>query len=169
MRVLVVSDSHTDVDTMDMVVRKMSSNMVIHLGDHIVDAVLLQARHPDMLIECIKGNCDTNSDRPREKLLRVGSTTIFMTHGDEYRVEEGLNELITAGKRSGAGLILFGHTHTPLLYEIHGITVMNPGRIGRKSSKIIDATFGLVDTDAEGTLRCSIVRFDSIAGENTEA
>ena len=76
-------------------------------------------------------------------------------------VEDGLEDIIDKGISYEADIILFGHTHKPYLHNQDGIWIINPGRIGRKSSKHINSTFGVVNID-EGRINCSIVEFDTM-------
>ena len=44
----------------------------------------------------------------------------------------------------GADVILFGHTHEPFINYCNGKWISNPGRIGRVSSNVIHATYGVL-------------------------
>lgn len=159
MRILVLSDSHTDVDTMDLVFSRVHPDMVIHLGDSVIDAVLLHSRHPDVPFEMVMGNTDKDSNRPEQNIIHIGPISALLTHGDTYQVENRLDLITKTGQEAGARLILYGHTHVPCIADVGGITIMNPGRIGRISSKIINASFGIIET-GEADLSCSIFFVD---------
>lgn len=161
MKIVVFADSHTDVESMSIVIKSQYPDMVIHLGDHAKDAAALQELFYDLPMEFVKGNTDKTEDYPAEKLIKIEDTAIFISHGDQYDVEEGLNDIIHKGISYKADIIMFGHTHKAHLQNQDGIWIMNPGRIGRKSSKRINATFGVVFLE-KGTIRCDIIEFDAM-------
>ena len=55
----------------------------------------------------------------------------FSTHGHLYNVkhEPVLESLASAARAEGAGLVLYGHTHTANLQQKDGITFLNPGAL----------------------------------------
>jgi uncharacterized protein len=166
LKMLVFSDSHTDVDTMKNVVDVVHPDRIVHLGDHTVDAILLKRKFPDLPFEMVRGNCDLNSNLPSEKIIQIDSLVVFMSHGDAYQVESGIEHIAKAGKEAGAQIILHGHTHKPDLTNIQGMSIMNPGRIGRISSKTIKASYGVIETSGNG-FQCGIFFYDSL--ENNDA
>ena len=144
MKIVVFADSHTDVATMVMVVKKEKPQLVIHLGDHIADGILLQEMYPEIPMELVPGNTDFDTDHPYEKTIVQEGKRIYMTHGDRYHVHLGLSRIFYKGESIQADVILFGHTHTPYLENKSGIRMMNPGRIGCVSNNFIHATYGII-------------------------
>ncbi len=163
MKIIVFADSHTDLDTMSVVVKAEKPGMIIHLGDHLTDGLGLKALFGSIPIELIKGNTDMGVGYPEERVFAVNKMVFFIAHGNRYRVEDGIEDICERGKNCKADIILYGHTHKPMLCVRKGIKIMNPGRIGRKSSKQIQATYGLIELK-EGSKHCEIRRFDDIAG-----
>lgn len=161
MKIIVFADSHTDIETMNIVINSEYPDMVIHLGDHVKDGEELQKQFQEILIELVKGNTDKTYNYPVEKMLTANDKAIFITHGDQYGVEEGLDDIIYEGINEGADIILFGHTHKPYLENQDGVWIMNPGRIGRKSSKHINATYGIIEVN-DGNIDCKIIEFDAL-------
>lgn len=154
MKILVFADSHTDTQTMLSVAQAEQPDCIFHLGDHIADALVLQ-KNTDIEMHLIKGNTDQASDFREEELLTLENRRIFMIHGHQHDVENGLSELCDAAKQYQANIVLFGHTHKPYLGYTDGIWLMNPGRIGRKSSKTIHATYCVIQM-MENQIRCEI-------------
>jgi len=149
MKIIVFSDSHQDIEPMVNVVKAFSPDMIIHLGDHVSDAVELEQRFVKIPIEYVKGNCDLNSFISSSKTLNIKNKTIFIAHGDEYGVRSGTSGIIKEGKKRGAAIILFGHTHQPVMKTKHGITLMNPGRIGRHARGFWQPSFGVIEITEE--------------------
>lgn len=148
------SDSHTDVPTMLSVVHAQHPDAILHLGDHFADGLLLQ-KQTDLRTHLVKGNTDQEYDASEEELITFEKTRVYMTHGHKHNVQDGLSKLYDTGVRNNARIILFGHTHKPMLSCIDGIWLMNPGRIGRISSKIIHATYGSIAI-AGNRISCTI-------------
>jgi len=161
MKIVVFADSHSDIDTMSIVIEVENPDMIIHLGDHVTDGTELQKMYATIPMELVKGKTDRTDEYFSEKILLLNDKSIFITHGDMYDVEQGISDLVDRGMSDDADIILFGHTHKPYLQNNEGIWIMNPGRIGRRSSKVINATYGILLIDNDSVI-CEIVEFDSI-------
>lgn len=127
----------------------------------MTDGIELQKQYPNILIELVKGNTDRTDEYFSEKTLFLDNKIAFITHGDSYDVEHKISGVIDRGISDDADIILFGHTHKPYLQNEGGVWIMNPGRIGRISRKVINATYGIMILEND-TITCEIVEFDSI-------
>ena len=58
MKVLVVSDSHGNVENICRAVELEQPRMLLHLGDGWRDAELVAQRFPELPLEKVPGNCD---------------------------------------------------------------------------------------------------------------
>ena len=105
------------------------------LGDGERDLVQVQSRYPALPFYAVRGNCDWRSTLSASIVCTVGGVCIFATHGHLYEVkhEPNLDSLLRAAEEAGASLALFGHTHLPCLESRRGITLLNPGSIGRSA------------------------------------
>jgi putative phosphoesterase len=70
---------------------------------------------------------------PEHLVFTAAGRTVFVAHGHQYGVKNGRAALVSAAAQSGAGLILYGHTHRAYYAESPGAFVLNPGscRFGR--------------------------------------
>ena len=102
-------------------------DMAFHLGDCIGDAQDLSSAFPMLDLSYVPGNCDYCTSVPASLLQEAGGVRIFLTHGHLFGVKTGLTRLLLEGKRVGAQLVLFGHTHRPYLAEHDGVWLLNPG------------------------------------------
>lgn len=129
MRILVISDTHGDTKKAEEVIRSNNGiNMVIHLGDYFRDAQKLTRLFPDMLFEYIYGNSDFLVDNvPAEKTLDICGKRIFITHGHRYSVKWDTGRLFKKAEELHADMVLFGHTHIPLIEKNGSRCVLNPG------------------------------------------
>ena len=57
-RILVLSDSHGNVNNMIYAVKETDPDMIIHLGDCWTDAARLKTKFPHIPMEQVPGNCD---------------------------------------------------------------------------------------------------------------
>jgi putative phosphoesterase len=152
MKAIVFSDSHTDVATMEGILIRENPDLVFHLGDHWNDARKLEQTFPELKFFCVPGNCDPSGQEEELLKLTAKGKKILLTHGHTFGVltEKGRNTLFRYGMENGFDLILFGHTHQPYLFCEEGIWMANPGRIGKKSSRLIHATYILLLLSEDG-------------------
>ena len=138
MKVLVVSDSHGDVENMYRAVEREQPRMVLHLGDGWRDAEILARRYPDLPLEKVPGNCDFRSGEPAVRLILIAGKLVMICHGHTLGVKTNLSMLLREALEQKADAVLFGHTHTPFVDIRNGVVMLNPGSIGSYSR----ATYG---------------------------
>ena len=143
MRVLVISDTHSKHTNLEEVLkREPPFDLVIHLGD----AEGFQQQISEMVncpLEIVAGNCDFLSHLEQEKIIQVGSYQAFITHGHYYNVNAGYEDIKKEARGRDCGIVMFGHTHRPLVFKGKHIIAVNPGSLsyprqdGRKPSYIV--------------------------------
>lgn len=128
MRIMVVSDTHGNFLAPLALLDSSGASMLIHLGDDINDA---KAIEPFLDIPLLKvpGNCDHGATEQRELITKIAGTTLLLTHGDMYRVKNGLEGLVSAAAAKKAAVVLYGHTHIPSVQKKDGILLVNPGTL----------------------------------------
>ena len=129
-RVLVLSDSHGNVENMLRAVELERPRMILHLGDGWHDAELLAEHYPDIPMEKVPGNCDFRSRERAERLIMICGKRIFLCHGHTQGVKTDLGMLMRTAIGHKADVVLFGHTHRPFVDIRNGIAVLNPGSVG---------------------------------------
>ncbi len=155
MRILILSDSHGDVKSMQLAVERTKPDQIIHLGDCWRDAEALKERFPLLPVAQVPGNCDACDLRargPEQRLLTLEGHKVLITHGHRYHVKSGLLALSYAAREVGAELCLFGHTHIQHQESFDGLTLLNPGSIGSFHYH----GFAVAETDG-GKLRCALL------------
>lgn len=148
MKILIVSDSHGNIDHMVQAVEQETPDRILHLGDCWQDGVQLQARFPALPFAQVPGNCDFYPEEPPEKLLFWGDKRILMCHGHTYGVKQSLLRAGYAAEQEHLDLFLFGHTHRPLIDRRGKTFFLNPGSIGdhlRPSYGIVTLEDGKLD------------------------
>ena len=129
MKLLVLSDSHGAVDAMRLAVEREKPDGVLFLGDCLRDAELLQESSASLKIETVPGNCDWGSLDEPERLIELDGVRILMMHGHTRGVKYDGTRAYYAAKEMGADVLLYGHTHQPLVDYDGTLYIMNPGSI----------------------------------------
>lgn len=65
MKLLILSDSHREMEYMRDAVRRERPDAVIHLGDLVPDADRLAEEFPGLPVLSVRGNCDFSQPRAR--------------------------------------------------------------------------------------------------------
>lgn len=146
-KILVLSDSHRNVERMHWAVDWEQPDLIIHLGDCISDAEQLKATYTDFSFECVPGNCDCSMETA-VRILEIEGKRVMICHGHTFRVKSGLLNLELGARERGVDIALFGHTHR-VFYETHnGVTYLNPGSIGSPGYGVLPS-YGVLQIDGE--------------------
>lgn len=146
MKVLIVSDTHgKHAGIEEAIEREKPFQLLIHLGDveGYEDYIQELAGCP---VEIVAGNCDYFSSLPQEKELLLDDLHVLITHGHYYFVSAGYEQIRREGIGRGTDIVMFGHTHRPVILEEENLTMINPGSIslprqaGRQQSYIVMET-----------------------------
>jgi uncharacterized protein len=150
MRIIVVSDTHGNYLAPLSFLEETGADLLIHLGDEIADAKALE-QIIDTPVLKVPGNCDPGAKEPRELLASIAGKKFFITHGDLYRVKNGIDRLAEKAAAMNAAAVLFGHTHKPSIQKQDGILLINPGNLmagsNSKSYAILTVTLSLLSDE----------------------
>ncbi|MFN2926323.1 metallophosphoesterase family protein [Lachnospiraceae bacterium YH-ros2228] len=144
MRILIVSDSHGDRKYIDQAIERVEPDMICHLGDAQGDDIHIQAMG-NCPLYIVRGNCDSDLSLPLEETFDLEGHRVLMAHGHYFggspsTIEAGLRR---EAEKNHCDIIMYGHTHIPVLREDPDLTILNPGSIarprqdGRKHSYIV--------------------------------
>lgn len=143
MKYLVLSDSHGNVDNMVRAVELVKPQGIIHLGDGWRDVEELRELFPSLPLEQVPGNCDFGRFEALE-------------HGHTLGVKTGLLRAQYRALEMNADILLFGHTHVPLVDAASRPMMMNPGSIGDPRRP----TYGVLEF-RDGQIYPSVFRLDA--------
>ena len=149
----VFSDTHGNTAGMLSAVRRMRPDVLVHLGDNLRDSAELAREFPELPLHAVPGNCDFARREPDTDTFMAGLVTVFATHGHRYSVKYGLDSLLNAAHFSGAGLVLYGHTHIARIDYYGGMTVVNPGPSGLGPQP----SFALIEIGADDRISAKIL------------
>lgn len=150
MKVLIISDTHgKDQYLIKTLEKVMPIDLLIHLGDFEggEEHIRLLAPCPT---ELISGNNDFFNGLPKEKIIHIGKYTIMLTHGHRYGVNYSTSAIREAAIKNQADIVMFGHTHVPMIDLNGSVWVINPGSLAlpRQNGRI--PTFIIMDIDSKG-------------------
>lgn len=152
MKLAVFSDTHGRTAGMLRAIHTIEPDVVFHLGDYERDIHCIRRSFPALLLCSVSGNCDVQPENLDTAMFTVGGVRIFASHGHRYGVKFSLDALLNAGYFSGAGLILFGHTHEAMHQELDGTHILNPGSAGIGAH----CTYGLVTIANGKIVSCAV-------------
>lgn len=156
MQVLVISDSHGIRCRLDEVFTRVKKvDMVIHLGDICGDAEYLR-KQAGCPVHIVAGNNDFGGKLPREEIIEIADKQIWLTHGHKYHVGYGLGEIIEEAQAMGMNIVMFGHTHVPVIREEDGVIIINPGSLSYPRQIGYKASYILMEVDLEKNFHFSL-------------
>lgn len=156
MKYLILSDSHGKIDNMVRAVELVRPRGVIHLGDCWRDVDELQSFFPRLPLERVPGNCDFGRFEPLERVLILEGRRVLIAHGHTMNVKYGLLKAQYHALELGADILLFGHTHVPLVDASTRPVMLNPGSIG----DLTRPTYGVLEFK-EGQCIPSVFRLET--------
>lgn len=141
-----VSDTH-GLSRPSIAVALAGVSLIIHAGDVGGGAVLheLGAIAP---VRAVFGNVDPPLPPLEARLsLELGGLSIHVSHGHELGAPTA--EKLLAFYR--ADILIFGHTHKPLVYRAGARLVVNPGAAGPRRFNLKPSVARLVIANGEAT------------------
>lgn len=124
----IISDTHGSKKSIEYAVEAVpDAEYWLHAGDYSQDADYL-AKLAGVPVRAASGNCD-GYDTPakNDEYLTLEGKEIWITHGHHYCVKENLRELRYWANQYEADIIVFGHTHIPLIERYDSRYFINPG------------------------------------------
>ncbi|SFF99515.1 hypothetical protein SAMN05660649_00392 [Desulfotomaculum arcticum] len=149
MKIGVISDTHGLTSAAIKAVNKMGAiDALVHAGDHYSDAKQLES-FVKIPVYAVRGNCDPYSAGQEDLTVTIGGYRIFITHGHLYQAKSTLQLLFYRARVLGVNIVIFGHTHIPLVTSENNILMFNPGST-TKPQPGYKASFGLINITSQG-------------------
>ena len=156
MKVLIVSDTHRRNENYIKVLERVSPvDMVIHCGD-IEGSEYLIAESAGCPVQMVVGNNDFFSDLPREKEFHIGKYKVWRTHGHNYYVSMSNENLKHEARMRGVDVVMYGHTHRPVVDIEDDIIAVNPGSLTYPRQDNRKPSYIIMDLDREGKAHFTI-------------
>ena len=133
MKVLIVSDTHRyGSNYYEALERALPVDLVIHCGDvegQEEEFEEVTRRMADCPIVMVAGNNDFFSGLNQEKELKLEGCKILVTHGHHYYVSMNNEFLKQEAAARGYDIVMYGHTHRPVIDRNEKIIAINPGSL----------------------------------------
>jgi hypothetical protein len=149
-RVGLISDTHGKLDA--RVLKALDGvDHIVHAGD---------VGHPSVIWElellapvtAVAGNVDwygtLSEELPAVARLTLGEVSVSVVHVR--------SELPPQDARS-SGVVVFGHSHMPLVESIDGVLWVNPGSASQARRSQMGRSVGLLEIDGNGSLHAKIL------------
>ncbi len=145
MRILIISDTHRYHDPLpDILADDGPFDMLIHCGDlEGEEEAIFSLTGPECACVMVPGNNDFFSTLPRERTLKIAGLNVWITHGHNYYVYMDPSVIKAEASARGMDIVMFGHTHKPLVDLSGPVIAVNPGSLtyprqnGRRPSYIV--------------------------------
>ncbi|MCR4903239.1 MAG: metallophosphoesterase [Butyrivibrio sp.] len=128
-KVLIVSDTHGRNNNFYLTLQQEKDiDLIVHCGDVEATEDVLQSI-AECPIKFVSGNNDFFSNLPRDLEFELGKYKVWVTHGHQYLVSMGYQNIKEEAIDRGADIVMFGHSHKPLAIEEDGLFLFNPGSL----------------------------------------
>lgn len=160
MKILIISDSHGMTSKLEKVMEKAGkADMLIHLGDVERDVEYIR-KHAGCETHIIAGNNDFNGNIPKEEILQIGKYKVWITHGHRYHVNWDLDVIADEAASLGMDIVMFGHTHVPVVAYKDNVILVNPGSIAFPRQDNRKTSYMIMELDGEGEAHFTISYMD---------
>ncbi len=169
-RVALFSDSHGIKKVMkDAIINHGPFDMLLHLGDGVKDGMAV-AEELDIPFKWVCGNEDYGVKGKETVLLHLKHWSFLLFHGYHLELnpvqskeiwQTHYKDIYHMAKKENASLVLFGHTHLPLLKKINNILLCNPGSPTLQYIRSAVDSFAIINAD-KNRLEVSLLK----KGEN---
>lgn len=84
------------------------------------------------------------------KELRIGSYRVLITHGHYYYVSAGIADIEREAAAQGYDIVMFGHTHRPVIDYTRDVIALNPGSLSYPRQEGRRPSYIVMDLDKNG-------------------
>ena len=145
MKIVVVSDSHGNIENLNRVKDKaveFNASTFIHLGDDYIDVDIVDFGEIEV-IRVPGTRCPEyfNKSSQRRIIKNFDGWSFFISHTNEFSKNDSLHKNID--------VILHGHTHKPEINEKNGIIRINPGHLIKCKDRGYEPTYCILDITRE--------------------
>lgn len=159
MKILVVSDTHRKNNNYFEALQRVRPDLVIHCGD-VEGSEYALTESAECPVQIVLGNNDFFSYLPRELELKIGSHKVWVTHGHNYYVSMGNENIKREAMARGMDVVLYGHTHRPVIDMDGDVIAVNPGSISYPRQDGRMPSYCVMELDEKDELHFSIQYLD---------
>lgn len=160
MKALIISDSHGMRSSIQKVFSRVGKmDMVIHLGDICGDEQYIRD-NAGCKVCMVEGNNDYRTGLNREEIIEIGKYRALLTHGHGSYVSYGTDVIAEEGRTIGMDVVMFGHTHVPVIKQENGLILVNPGSLAFPRQENHKRSFIIMELDREEKIHFSLDYLD---------
>jgi len=132
MKIGITGDTHGDMSTVRQIVKLAPPvERWLHTGDHAGDAVILESM-TGLPMTKVLGNCDYDDRIANiDEIFVCEGFKIWLTHGHRYMGHTHIEELAWWAKQLEVDIVVYGHTHVPMVKYYGDKLLINPGSTAR--------------------------------------
>lgn len=151
----VISDTHGLLRD-EAIAALAGSDLIIHAGD-VGGSEILTRLSEIAPVHAVRGNTDGGTfgaTLPRTEMLEVGGAegcTVYVIHD--------IAQLDIDPEGAGVSVVIYGHSHQPLIEERDGVVFFNPGAAGHRRFSL-PVTVGRLEV-VDGTPRARIIDLEA--------
>ena len=131
MRILVLAQSNGAVLNIERAIKKVSPDVIIHLGCGLKDFSKIRT---DIPVYFSKGPHDFFVRAPKVAKILLEKVPTIYTYGKHFETNKGLGKLTQFAKDEKTKLVLYAYGESGY-FERQGIVFVNPGEINKKQHK----------------------------------
>ena len=155
MKILVVSDTHRRNENYFKLLEMHHPDMVIHCGD-VEGSEYALSQSAQCPVQMVTGNNDFFSQLPRELEFNVGPYKVWVTHGHNYLVYLGSEHIKREARARGVDIVMYGHTHKPVIDIGEEVTAINPGSLSYPRQDGHRPSYIIMEIDREDKVHYTI-------------
>ena len=135
MKICIISDSHGKRDYVNYLVCDNDFDKVFFLGDGLRD---IDNENEEKVVKVAGNNDYFNFYTPLNETVKIGNKKIFLTHGHNFNVRQGIYQLEKEAKQFNYDIVCFGHTHSVHNEFKDGVYYLNPGSLFNGRFMVLD-------------------------------
>lgn len=157
MKVLIVSDTHRHEDNLIKALEKEKNlDLLIHCGD-VEGAEYEIENYAGCQTLFVAGNNDYFSRLSRELETQIGEFRVWVTHGHSYYVNANPEYIKKEARARKMDIVMFGHTHRPVIEQSKGLIVINPGSLTYPRQEGRRPSYAVMEIEKNNITRLEIV------------
>ncbi len=155
-RIMIVSDTHRKLTNLVGALSKEGHiDMLIHLGDFEGDDEAIK-NMVDCPVYMVPGNNDYGVSYEREQEFEIAGRNVFITHGHNYYVSLDLALIRKEAVARGFDIVMFGHTHRPVIEVGDDVTLINPGSLSYPRQSGGECTYIIMEIDDNNEIQYTL-------------
>ncbi len=162
MKIGITGDTHGSMQAIRRVIAAAPPvEQWLHTGDYARDALYLK-NQTGLPLTAVCGNCDIGDNSANvDEFLYLEGFNIWLTHGNKHLHGGNPQELVWWAHRLEANIVVFGHTHVPMVKWYGDVLLVNPGSPAKPRSAE-GATFGVLNIKEGEKPSAKIIRLGAM-------